>query len=305
MDDEERVDDAAPASSVPENKAEADVQMGQVEVEEPMEQDAAAEEEDSDDSGDGSDSDDGDDDDDEAQQEQVHDEDDGQGDEDDFEGSLGLGSVGDYGSGNEDIDPPQTFDATSPSSLDRLAVEAALDARAGAGFRALQGIMSGMSGRLKALLASLRKEGGGQKKVEALQELAELLSVATEDTLAGYFQVEAFVKELVSILRGDSNGSGEGGDGGGGGMTKEEMIAFGIDPSEGGGTDEESNVQMMLLACRCLANLMEALPGSAHSVVYAGAVPVLCSKLLEIQYIDLAEQTLSVRLTSFGSMSCD
>lgn len=88
-------------------------------------------------------------------------------------------------------------------------------------------------------------------------------------------------------------------------MTKEEMIAFGIDPSEGGGTDEESNVQMMLLACRCLANLMEALPGSAHSVVYAGAVPVLCSKLLEIQYIDLAEQTLSVRLTSFGSMSCD
>jgi hypothetical protein len=30
-------------------------------------------------------------------------------------------------------------------------------------------------------------------------------------------------------------------------------------------------------------------------VVYSGAVPVLCSKLLEIQYIDLAEQALSVK----------
>jgi hypothetical protein len=29
-------------------------------------------------------------------------------------------------------------------------------------------------------------------------------------------------------------------------------------------------------------------------VVYHGAIPVLCSKLIEISYIDLAEQTLSV-----------
>jgi hypothetical protein len=39
---------------------------------------------------------------------------------------------------------------------------------------------------------------------------------------------------------------------------------------------------------------MEALPGVAHTVVYHGAIPVLCSKLIEISYIDLAEQTLSV-----------
>ncbi|KAJ3559621.1 hypothetical protein NM688_g224 [Phlebia brevispora] len=38
---------------------------------------------------------------------------------------------------------------------------------------------------------------------------------------------------------------------------------------------------------------MEALPGVAHTVVYHGAIPVLCSKLIEISYIDLAEQTLS------------
>ena len=39
---------------------------------------------------------------------------------------------------------------------------------------------------------------------------------------------------------------------------------------------------------------MEALPGVAHTVVYHGAIPVLCNKLIEISYIDLAEQTLSV-----------
>lgn len=50
----------------------------------------------------------------------------------------------------------------------------------------------------------------------------------------------------------------------------------------------------MLLACRCLANLMEALPASTANVVYGGAVPILCQKLLEIHFIDLAEQALSV-----------
>ncbi|KWU42404.1 hypothetical protein RHOSPDRAFT_21293 [Rhodotorula sp. JG-1b] len=134
--------------------------------------------------------------------------------------------------------------------------------------------MSGNSTRLKRLLEALRKQDGdGQAKLLALQDLAELLSISTEDTLGGYFQLSAFVKELVAILRGDSNGM---------------MVGAG-----GGGDTEENDVQMMLLACRCLANLMEALPGSAHSVVAAGAVPILCAKLKDIQYIDLAEQTLS------------
>ncbi|KAK4049890.1 Ubiquitin fusion degradation protein 4 [Microbotryomycetes sp. JL221] len=183
---------------------------------------------------------------------------------------------------------------------------------AGGAFRALQGLMSGMTSRFKQLLTKLKDEKTSiSTKLITLQDLSELLSVSTEDTLAGYFQTESFVKEFVNILRGDKNGlvveGGIGGTGAGGathssGMTEEEMIAFGLDPIEmmsgqqldaQGTISEEDNVQMMLLACRCLANLMEALPGSAHSVVYAGAVPVLCSKLLEIQYIDLAEQTLS------------
>ena len=39
---------------------------------------------------------------------------------------------------------------------------------------------------------------------------------------------------------------------------------------------------------------MGALPGVTHTVVYHGTIPVLCSKLIEISYIDLAERTLSV-----------
>ena len=39
--------------------------------------------------------------------------------------------------------------------------------------------------------------------------------------------------------------------------------------------------------------MMEALPACTQNVVYGGAVPILCQKLLEIHYIDLAEQALS------------
>ncbi|GAA99052.1 uncharacterized protein L969DRAFT_67603 [Mixia osmundae IAM 14324] len=132
--------------------------------------------------------------------------------------------------------------------------------------------------KFKTILTDLRNKHNANVRLIALQELSELLSISTEDTLAGYFSPEQYTKELVAILR--NGGGAQHGD-----------PEFGT--SDEGGASEEGNVEMMLLACRCLANLMEALPGSAHSVVYNGAVPVLCAKLLEIQFIDLAEQTLS------------
>ncbi|KAF8948165.1 Ubiquitin fusion degradation protein 4 [Haplosporangium gracile] len=125
----------------------------------------------------------------------------------------------------------------------------------------MSGMVSGMSSRLKGILTNLRAYEDPSLQLIALQDLAVLLSVSTEDTLAGYFSCESFVKELVLLLRGT-----------------------------GGDFD---NPEIMLLACRCLSNLMEAMPASLGSVVYSGAVPVLCSKLLEIQYIDLAEQSLT------------
>jgi E3 ubiquitin-protein ligase TRIP12 len=105
--------------------------------------------------------------------------------------------------------------------------------------------------------------------------------------------VEQFVKELVRILggRGGENDSDEDNDAGE--RDEDAALAAALAMSSGDYHGDE-NLEAQVLACRCLANLMEALPGVAHTVVYHGAIPVLCSKLIEISYIDLAEQTLSV-----------
>ncbi|KAL2755556.1 hypothetical protein ACRALDRAFT_1034293 [Sodiomyces alcalophilus JCM 7366] len=128
--------------------------------------------------------------------------------------------------------------------------------------RALTGMMSGVSSRLRGLLSNLRQKDDPTMQLVALQELSEILLVSNEDNLLGHFSPDAFVKELVTLMQ----------------------------PNELTG---EENPEIMLLACRCLANLMEALPASVANVVYGGAVPVLCQKLLEISFIDLAEQALS------------
>lgn len=128
--------------------------------------------------------------------------------------------------------------------------------------RALSGMMSGISSRLREILSNLRQKEDPSSQLIALQELSEILLVSNEDNLSGHFSPDAFVKELVSLMQ----------------------------PNELTG---EENPEIMLLACRCLANLMEALPASTANVVYGGAVPVLCQKLLEISFIDLAEQALS------------
>jgi E3 ubiquitin-protein ligase TRIP12 len=127
--------------------------------------------------------------------------------------------------------------------------------------RALSGMMTGVSSRLRGILDNLRQKDDPTVQYIALQELSEILLVSTEDNLAGHFSPDAYVKELVTLMQ----------------------------PGDFG-----ENPEMMLLACRCIANLMEALPASVANVVYGGAVPILCQKLLEIHFIDLAEQALSV-----------
>lgn len=131
--------------------------------------------------------------------------------------------------------------------------------------RGIHGMINNVHGTLKNILPNLRNYQDPTMQHIALQELAELLAISTEETLAGYLSPEPYVVELIKILKGG-----------------EDYSPFGDNPD------------IMLLASRCLANLMEALPQSTGTVVYSGAVPVLCSKLLEIQYIDLAEQALSV-----------
>ncbi|KAK2761596.1 Ubiquitin fusion degradation protein 4 [Arachnomyces sp. PD_36] len=163
------------------------------------------------------------------------DEDDGEDDDDD---------------GDDDGDPFQgsLFGARGPMGLQNT-------------LRALSGMMSGMSSRLRDILSNLKMKEDPSVQLIALQEFSDLLLVSNEDNLAGQFSPDPYVKELVTLMQ----------------------------PSEIG----EENPEIMLLACRCLANLMEALRGSVANVVYGGAVPILCQKLLDIQFIDLAEQALS------------
>ena len=127
--------------------------------------------------------------------------------------------------------------------------------------RQLSGYVSGVSQRMRDILSNLKQKDDPSVQLIALQELSELLLISNEDNLSGHFSPDQFVKELVALMQ----------------------------PNDFG----EENPEMMLLACRCIANLMEALPASTAVVVYSGAVPILCQKLLEIDFIDLAEQALS------------
>lgn len=133
-----------------------------------------------------------------------------------------------------------------------------------AGLRHFGGLAGGGPGspsRFKEMLDQLKTEDPSIQMV-ALNDLSNILLLSTEDNLAGQFAPDPFVAVLVKLMQ----------------------------PHEITG---EENPDMMLLACRCIYNLMEALPSATAHVVYGGAVPILCQKLLEISYIDLAEQALS------------
>lgn len=58
---------------------------------------------------------------------------------------------------------------------------------------------------------------------------------------------------------------------------------------------QESEVaDILLLSARGLTYLADVMPASCHSIVRHRAVPVLCERLLNIEYIDVAEQSLTV-----------
>ena len=60
--------------------------------------------------------------------------------------------------------------------------------------------------------------------------------------------------------------------------------------------NSEANPDIMLLAARALTFLADVLPSSCAAIVRHGAVPAFCARLLTIEYIDLAEQSLQVGL---------
>ncbi|KAI8337685.1 hypothetical protein BC941DRAFT_425909 [Chlamydoabsidia padenii] len=147
------------------------------------------------------------------------------------------------------------------------------------------GMMTGMAGQFRNILENLSNHSDQTQQLIALQELAETLSISSEEDLAGSFQCDAFVRELVKIMKGFGDGTNP--PGSGSAMDEDMMLAFALNEQYGGG-----NPELMLLACRCISNLLDVLPSSASSVVAHGAVGILCDKLKAIEYIDLAEQAL-------------
>lgn len=215
------------------------------------------------------------------------------------------------GSENEDMPPPPT--GAGRSAYDRLARlageggmhldEATAMALFGGDFRAYGGGMSGgLSSRFKRLKNNLRSKNISTR-LSALRECSELLLVSNEDTLGGTFSTNTFATEFIAILKGQPNIDENGEDAGPSKMEEmdeDAQLAAALAMSTGGampagfGGDNEEEMECQLVACRCLAHLLEALPGTGHTLVHLGVVPVLCSKLNEIAYIELAEQTLSV-----------
>ena len=210
-------------------------------------------------------------------------------DDEDQDGGLRLGS------GRAAFDRLARLAGESGMHLD----EATAAALFGGEFRAFGSMMSGLASRFKRLKTELRSPSA-TVRLTALRECSELLLVSNEDTLGGAFSTNAFATEFIAILNGKPNIDKDGptenqrpSDD----MDEDAQLAAALALSTGGempGLGNEDEMECQLVACRCLAHLMEALPGSGHTLVNLGAVPVLCSKLNEISYIELAEQTLSV-----------
>ncbi|RKP39711.1 hypothetical protein BJ085DRAFT_13615 [Dimargaris cristalligena] len=146
--------------------------------------------------------------------------------------------------------------------------------------------------QFRTLLTAIKNRDDPTTQLMALQELAELLSIATEESLAGQFNLDVYARELVAILKGpDAAENAASQDTGAYANEYELMLAAMY--GGGGASTGGVNLDLMLLACRCIFNLIEAFPPAIPAVVAHGLIPVLCSKLQSIDFTELAEQALS------------
>ena len=126
------------------------------------------------------------------------------------------------------------------------------------------GSRGGISARLKDVLKALtfdrEAQNGGiddTAVVIALNELCEIVVTSSEELLATSLSPEPFAKALLNCC------------------------------------NLEHNPELMLLAVRAMTSMADILPNTRGAFVRAGALPTLCKKLLAIEYIDVAEQSLS------------
>ncbi|GMY05450.1 E3 ubiquitin-protein ligase UPL3 [Fagus crenata] len=180
----------------------------------------------------------------------------------DNERSLGLNMDGGVGGDDEDNDSEGGVGILHQNLTSASSALQGLLRKLGAGLDDLlpssamgSASSSHQSGRLKKILSGLRADGEEGRQVEALTQLCDMLSIGTEESLST-FSVDSFVPVLVGLL------------------------------------NHESNPDIMLLAARALTHLCDVLPSSCAAVVHYGAVSCFCARLLTIEYMDLAEQSL-------------
>ncbi|KAF5951530.1 hypothetical protein HYC85_009474 [Camellia sinensis] len=183
----------------------------------------------------------------------------------DAERSLGLNIDGGGGGGDDDDNDSEDGGGVGILHQNLTSASSALQGllrKLGAGLDDLlpspamgSASSSHQSGRLKKILAGLRADGEEGKQIEALTQLCEMLSIGTEESLST-FSVDSFAPVLVGLL------------------------------------NHENNPDIMLLAARALTHLCDVLPSSCVAVVHYGAVSCFVARLLTIEYMDLAEQSL-------------
>ncbi|KAJ3178773.1 Ubiquitin fusion degradation protein 4 [Geranomyces variabilis] len=219
--------------------------------------------------------------------------------------SAGTGDHRDYSEDDEDPDDFEHDEDDDQDVRDALAFEKMMMSRSSGLPFSLGGMLGGsrpsgiVGGKFTEILRQIKAKDDATMQMVALQELSEILSMATEDMFIGHggqrmvgFSTDEFVKALVEVLKGPEPGSGEGFND----IPLEMLQEMGMTAAElgYGGGGGAPNPELMLLACRCLSNLIEAHPSSTMHVLQHGAVQVLVGKLTEVEYIDLAEQVLAV-----------
>ncbi|EPX73088.1 ubiquitin-protein ligase E3 [Schizosaccharomyces octosporus yFS286] len=126
------------------------------------------------------------------------------------------------------------------------------------------------SGQFSRLLRGIKDFSDPTIQLLSLQELSETLAMSTEDMLIGVFSPDAFIAAFSDIL------------------SSEILIG-------------ETAIQLMLTCATCISNMMEALPISMVKVAHSPIVRILCERMFDMQYIDIAEQALGI----FEKLSVD
>ncbi|KAF1326039.1 Hect e3 ubiquitin ligase, partial [Globisporangium splendens] len=116
------------------------------------------------------------------------------------------------------------------------------------------------SPRFQRTLEAISAQSPTHVQMSGLSELCETLSLSSEEVLVmSGFSVDKFVPAVVALIR--------------------------FPPT----------MDVLLLACRALSSILELFPGNAiPKAIAEGVLPSLCEKLMEIEYMDVAELALQI-----------